>query len=79
MEAGPLGSNMLSAITDYSKGNKKNNMEFSISNAYKDLMYFKEELVKENNPLIDIVISTYKKAIKNGYGNKSVAEIYKFI
>ena len=76
MSAGPLFSDILGAIKPYYENDNKGTMEFSINNAYKDLIYYKEEF--GTNELINEVIKYFEKAIGNGYGAKSVAEVSKY-
>lgn len=76
MSAGPLFSDILGAIKPYYENDNKGAMEFSINNAYKDLIYFKEEF--GTNELIDEVIKYFEKAIGDGFGAKSVAEVSKY-
>ena len=76
MSAGPLFSDILGAIKPYYQNDNKGAMEFSINNAYKDLIYYKEEF--GTNELINEVIKYFEKAIANGFGAKSVAEVSKY-
>jgi len=76
MSAGPLFSDILNAIRPYYENDNKGAMEFSINNAYKDLIYYKEEF--GTNELINEVIKYFEKAIGNGFGAKSVAEVSKY-
>ncbi len=76
MSAGPLFSDILGAIKPYYENDNKGAMEFSINNAYKDLIYYKEEF--GTNELINEVIKYFEKAIGNGFGAKSVAEVSKY-
>jgi 2-hydroxy-3-oxopropionate reductase len=76
MSAGPLFSDILNAIKPYYEHDSKGGMEFSINNAYKDLIYFKEEFGA--NELVNEVIKYFEKVIDNGFGAKSVAEVSKY-
>lgn len=76
MSAGPLFSDILNAIKPYYEHDNKGAMEFSINNAYKDLIYFKEEF--GTNKLVNEVIKYFEKVINNGFGAKSVAEVSKY-
>jgi len=78
MSAGPLYSDILGAIKPYYSELEEGSIKFSIMNALKDLTYFKEEFKKEND-LVNLIISYYKKAVDNGYGKMSVAEISKYV
>lgn len=76
MSAGPLFSDILNAIRPYYEHDNIGAMEFSINNAYKDLIYFKEEF--GTNKLVNEVIKYFEKVIDNGFGAKSVAEVSKY-
>ena len=76
MSAGPLFSDILNANKPYYENDNNGAMEFSINNAYKDLIYYKEEF--GTNELINEVIKYFEKAIGNGFGAKSVAEVSKY-
>ncbi len=76
MSAGPLSSDILHAIRPYYDEENTGSMEFSINNAFKDLVYFQEEFGTDS--LIETIIGHFQKAIENGHGTKSVAEISKY-
>ena len=76
MSAGPLKSDILTAIKPYYEYDYKGAMEFSINNAYTDLIYFKEEFGSDK--LVNLIIRHFKFAVKKGHGKKSVANVSKF-
>ena len=78
MSAGPLYSDILGAIKPYYSELEEGSIEFSIMNGLKDLTYFKEEF-KLDNDLVSLIINYFKKAVDNGYGKMSVAEISKYV
>ncbi|MAG39064.1 hypothetical protein CMO90_03155 [Candidatus Woesearchaeota archaeon] len=78
IEAGPLYSPILKSIFKLNfKGDKKQ-MEFSISNAHKDLMYFKK-FFKRNltTKILNDVIKILALNIKNKQGSLSVGKSIK--
>ena len=77
MSLGPLHSGMLEAIFSHYDAESNGSIEFTISNAYKDLVYFKEEFGNQN-PIVDLVLSSFEKAIAEGFGELSVGEVAKY-
>ena len=78
MSLGPLHSGMLEAIFSHYDAESNGSIEFTISNAYKDLVYFKEEFGNQN-PIVDLVLSSFEKAIAEGFGELSVGEVAKYV
>ena len=78
MSLGPLSSGMLDAIFPHFEDNLTGSIEFTISNAYKDLVYFKEEFGNQY-PIVDLVLSSFETVISKGYGELSVGEVAKYV
>lgn len=78
MSLGPLHSGMLDAIFPHFEEDLTGSIEFTISNAYKDLVYFKEEFGNQN-PIVDVVLSSFERAISEGFGELSVGEVAKYV
>jgi 2-hydroxy-3-oxopropionate reductase len=79
MSAGPLYSPILDAIKPYYDDSNNGSMLFSIENALKDLKYFKEDFLTEENALVDLIIGKFEKAVKNGFGQESVAKVASYV
>ena len=69
---------MLDAIFPHFEDNLTGSIEFTISNAYKDLVYFKEEFGNQY-PIVDLVLSSFETVISKGYGELSVGEVAKYV
>tara|TARA_B100000989_G_scaffold298918_1_gene291031 strand:+ start:3831 stop:4673 length:843 start_codon:yes stop_codon:yes gene_type:complete len=78
IEAGPLYSPILKSIFKLNFNNDKKQMEFSISNAHKDLMYFKK-FFKRNltTKILNDVIKILALNIRNKKGFLSVGKSIK--
>tara|TARA_S200000501_G_scaffold371649_1_gene415175 strand:- start:5284 stop:6138 length:855 start_codon:yes stop_codon:yes gene_type:complete len=79
MSAGPLHAPILDAIKPHFEKMNQGSMQFSIKNALKDLKYFREDLLSEKDELTEFVINKFEKAVKDGFGNESVAEVAKYV
>tara|TARA_B100000941_G_C28497392_1_gene551814 strand:+ start:389 stop:1243 length:855 start_codon:yes stop_codon:yes gene_type:complete len=79
MSAGPLYSPILDAIKPYYDDSNNGSMLFSIENALKDLKYFREDFLTEENALVDLIIGKFEKAVKNGFGQESVAKVASYV
>ena len=78
MSLGPLHSGIMDAVFPYFDGSDCGNIEFTINNAYKDLVYFKEECA-EDDLLVKMIIALFETAISKGFGEKSVGEVSKYV
>ena len=78
MSLGPLHSGILDAIFPYFTEDLSGTIEFSINNAFKDLVYFKEECSSQDF-LVDSVLAAFEQAISKGYGECSVGEVAKYV